>query len=301
MSILPQLITNGIIAGAIYALIALGLGLLYGILRFVNLAHGEMAMAGAFLFYFFAIQKGLPWGVSAILAITGVVIIGLIVERCTFRPLRKANSTTNLVTSLGVSFLLQSIVMMIFGPNIRTYETGQRVSKSYSIWDGAIHITPNQIAIMVITVVILSALYVFLKYTRLGKAIRAVADNREVAAILGIHPNKIIMIVFGISSAIAAIAGILIANEQNLYPTMGFLLVIKAFTAVIIGGLGNITAGVIGGFLLGIIENLAIGITIAGVSIPTSFRDGVAFLILILILIWKPTGLLNKKTEGSRV
>lgn len=301
MSILPQLITNGIIAGAIYALIALGLGLLYGILRFVNLAHGEMAMAGAFLFYFFAIQKGLPWSVSAILAIAGVVVIGLIVERCTFRPLRKANSTTNLVTSLGVSFLLQSIVMMIFGPNIRTYEIGQRVSKSYSIWDGAIHITPNQIAIMVITMVILSSLYIFLKYTRLGKAIRAVADNREVAAILGIHPNKIIMIVFGISSAIAAIAGILIANEQNLYPTMGFLLVIKAFTAVIIGGLGNITAGVIGGFLLGIIENLAIGITIAGVSIPTSFRDGVAFLILILILIWKPTGLLNKKTEGSRV
>lgn len=291
---------NGIIAGAVYALIALGLGLLYGILRFVNLAHGEMAMVGAFLLYFFALKLGWPWIVSGIVAILGVVAIGLLVERFTFRSLRNAQSTTNLVTSIGVSFLLQAIILMIFGPNIRTYETGQRVSTSYSLWNGAIHITPNQIVIIVVTGLILTGLSLFLKYTRTGKAIRAVSDNREVAAILGIHPNKIIMIVFALSSAIAAIAGMLIANEQNLYPTMGFVLVIKAFTAVIIGGLGNISAGVIGGFLLGIVENLAIGITIAGVSIPTSFKDGIAFLILILILLWKPTGLLNKKTEGSR-
>lgn len=300
MSILPQLITNGIISGAIYALIALGLGLLFGILHFVNLAHGDMAMVGAFLFYLFAIRLGWPWSISGIAAILGVVCIGLVIERLTFRPLRKASGTTNLVTSLGVSFLLQSIILMTFGPNIRTYETGQHVSVSYSFFNNAIRITQNQIIIIVATAFILGGLYWFLKHTRTGKAVHAVSDNREVAAILGIHPDKIIMIVFGLSSAIAAIAGILIANEQNLYPTMGFLLVIKAFTAVIIGGLGNITAGVIGGFLLGIIENLTIGITIAGVSIPTSFRDGVAFLILILILIWKPTGLLNKKTEGSR-
>lgn len=292
--VIAQLIVNGIIAGSIYALVALGLSMVYGILHFLNFAHGEMTMAGAYAFFLFYVMFGWPMWMAFILAIIAVAIVGIIIERLTFRPVRNAPPLTSLITSIGVSLLLQSLALIAFGANIRTVRSGT-IPKGREFL--SVIITDTQITIIIVSLVLMVGLYFFLKYAKIGKAIRAVSDNKSVAAILGISPNKVIMSIFALGSALAAIAGILVAYEQNLEPTMGTMLGIKAFAAIILGGVGSIPGAVLGGYAIGLAENLGIGISIAGYSVPSGYKDAIAFIIMIIVLLFIPTGILGTKSE----
>ena len=292
--VIAQLIVNGIIAGSIYALVALGLSLVYGILHFLNFAHGEMAMAGAYAFFFFFIIFQWPLWLSFILAIAAVAVLGMIIEKTTFKPVRNAPPLTSLITSIGVSLLLQSLALIAFGANIRTVRSGF-IPKGREVL--GVIITDTQILIIVVAVVLMLGLYFFLKYAKIGKAIRAVSDNKQVAAILGISPNKVIVTIFALGSALAAIAGILVAYEQNLEPTMGVMLGIKAFAAIILGGVGSIPGAVLGGYAIGLAENLGIGISIAGYAVPSGYKDAIAFIIMIIVLLFMPNGIMGTKAE----
>lgn len=288
MALIPQLIANGLIAGGIYALIAVGYSLIYTILGFINFAHGEMVMFGAFIGWVVAIQFQQNIILAALIAMLCCGIMGFLIEKVAYKPLRKKNKLYVLLTAISMSFLLQGLAILIFGAKVRTFTAGQ-VAEGHDIL-GAI-ITNTQIMIIAISIFLLICIVVAMKKTKIGKAIRAVADNQEVAQAVGIPINKIISIVFIASSMIAAVSGILVGYEQSITPTMGVMLGIKAFTAAVVGGIGNVYGAFLGGYIIGIAENLGI------LFLPAGYKDAIAFIILMIMLYWKPTGLLGKKTE----
>lgn len=290
----PQIFINGIIAGSLYASIALGLALTYGILKFINLAHAEMAMLGGYIFFGLAVA-GFPVWINVITTIFIVGCTGILIQKLTFKPIQKKNTYTPMLASIGVGIFLQAAVTLFAGTEIKTLD--RQFLKSYSFFNEKLFITNLQIIIIITSTLLMLGLFTFLKYTKTGKAIRAVADNKEAAEIVGINSEKITTIIFFIASAITAISGILIGYQNNLHPTMGLALIIKAFTAVIIGGIGNIPAAIAGGYIIGMTENLAIGMTINGFSIPASYKDAVAFILLIVFLLIRPQGLFVKKQE----
>lgn len=288
-NVLPQLILNGIIAGGIYALVALGYTMVYGILKFINFAHGEIFMMGAYLAWVMHIVLGQDIFTSFIIAMIGCAIGGFVIEKIAYKPLRKSAMLAPLITAIAVSLFLQAFTIMIFGAEVKTLRTTE-VQAGIPILGSAV-ITPIQIVIIVVSISLMILLHLFIKYTKLGKAMRAVSDNYAVSAIIGININKIISTVFIIGSMLAAAAGVLVGIEQNLTPTMGVSVGIKAFTAAVIGGVGNIYGAVAGGFLIGLIENIGIWF------IPSGYKDAIAFTILIIMLIFKPTGLFGAKKE----
>ena len=297
MDILPQILVNGIIQGSIYALIALGLSLIYGVLRFMNFAHGEMAMLGAYFYYYFFIVLGWPIIPSVLLAIFFCGIAGILFNKLIFQPLRKESEWTLLITSIGAAIFIKSLVLLIATGKARNYTRGDYAPTVYSLFDGKMIITNYQVLIIITTLAILIGLAFFLKYSKTGKSIRAVSDNMDVAAILGINVKSTITKIFIISTCIAGVAGILIGYEQSLTPNMGLLLSIAAFSAVIVGGLGSIWGAVVGGMLIGIIQNLAVGLDWWGYSIPTNYKTAVGYAILILMLLFRPRGLFGAKLE----
>lgn len=292
---IPQIIVNGIIAGSLYALLAIGLGMTYGILGFVNFAHAEMAMVGGYLFYFGYMTLGWPLIPSIMFAIPVTIVIGYIIQKTTFDPVRTRSVFTALLASVGVAILLQNIVLLIAGGADKALP---RIGHSVELFGGA-RITQPQIAAIASSIIVILLLFAFLKKTKTGKAIRAVADNPQGAAIVGINVQRIVTIIFAIGTGLAAFSGFFLGYESSLYPFMGIPLIIKAFVAVIIGGVGNIR-GIIGGaYVLGLIENLAIGIPIFGFWIPAGYKDAIAFIILVLLLFFRPEGLFGTKSEEA--
>ncbi|MBL4693896.1 branched-chain amino acid ABC transporter permease [Candidatus Gracilibacteria bacterium] len=298
MEILPQILVISIIASAIYALIAAGLTLTFGTLEFINFAHGEIAMAGAFVFLYFFSDFGL--GIFPALIVTTLIIaaLGMFIERTTFRPVRDKQEFIPLVLSIGISILISAAVMLKFGGGSHTYAVANEMPTVYRIWNEAVIISQTQIVIILSSVVLISALFAFLKYSKTGKAIRAVSDNKQVAAILGINVNRTIVILFTIASGLAAIAGILIAFDQNLNPRMGLQLSIKAFAAIILGGVGKLHGAILGAIIIGFSENMIVGLT----NIPSSYKSTIVFTIFIIVLIFKPYGIFggNKEEVESR-
>ncbi|MEK7544708.1 MAG: branched-chain amino acid ABC transporter permease [Patescibacteria group bacterium] len=297
-SLPPQIVMNGVIAGSLYALIALGLALTYGVLKFVNLAHAEMATLGAYIFFAMTIVLDWPIVNSAILTALLVGGIGILIQKFTFKPIKKAASYTPMLAAIGVGIFLQAMVMIFAGPGVKTYDRSG--VETYQFFGDKLYITNLQIIIIATSITFMLALFAFLKYTKTGKAIRAVSDNQEAAEIVGINSEKITTIIFFIASMLAGAAGILIGYENNLQPVMAAPLIIKSFTAIIVGGIGSVPAAVAGGFLIGIIENVGIGLSINGVSIPSSYKDVFAFALLILVLLMKPTGLFIRNEEKTR-
>lgn len=298
IDILPQLIVNGIIAGAIYSLVALGLSLVYGVLKFINLAHGELAMSGAYAFFLFYVILKWPFLASIFAAILIVVALGALIERTIFRPILSSPPLIPLIISLGVSFLLQSLAMLIFRPDVRSLSTTGDI-QTHILFNGAIAITNAQIVILLLGPVFIFLLALFLKKTKTGKAIRATADNREVAEIVGINTTRTLDISFAIASAFAAIAGVAIAFDQNLFPTMGLSIGLKAFAAIILGGIGNIPGAIVGSFVIGLAENLGIGIMIGDFVMPSGYKQTFAFGILILVLLLRPQGIFGSRSQES--
>lgn len=284
--IFNQLLMNGIIAGSIYALIAAGFSLIYATNRFVHFAHGSVVAAGAYIMYTLFSLWGLPFWLAAPLAIILTAFLGALLYRIVYRPLQKRGSSNAilLIASLGLFILLENALLLIFGADVKTINF-IKVSKGVELF-GAI-ITPLQIAIVITAVTFLIALGLFIKYTKWGKIIRAVADNADLADTTGINTARVQIVGFGIGSALAGIAGILIGMEQNLEPAMGTNLIIKGFAGAIIGGVTSLPGSVLGSYLLGLVENFGIW------YLPSGYKDAIAFFLLLLFLIIRPNGILG--------
>jgi branched-subunit amino acid ABC-type transport system permease component len=290
LEILAQLLVNGLIAGGTYALAAIGYSMVYGVLKFINFAHGSVAMVGAYIAFVLAARGKLPLALAFFLSMLLTGLVGVLAERVAYRPLRRAPKLSSLTTAIALSFVLDAAVLILMGADIRSFNlTGL---KSYKI--GLVYITPIQGLIIVTSLVFMAGLYLLLTYTKLGKAIRAVADGISLAEISGINSNLVISAVFAIGSALAAASGALIGMDTNLQPTMGFIITVKAFAAVVLGGLGNLYGAIAGAFLIGIAENLGVW------YIPPVWKDSIAYGILILALFFRPAGIFGRKEEAGK-
>ncbi len=287
MDILPQLVLNSIIAGAIYSMIALGFNLIYSTAKFFDLGYGVLTAVGGYTVFFLAKSLGVNVYLSIILGFLLAGLIGFVIEKIVYRPLRKrkASGMVLLVAALGVFTAVQAFIAILFSSQFQTLSLGGS-SKTYDIFGGII--TEVQLIILIAGFVVMGGLAFFLNKTIFGKAIKAVSDDEEVSKIVGINTEKIIGVVFFIGSAIAGLAGILVGFDTGIEPTMGMSLLLKGVIASIIGGIGNIYGGVIGAFLLGFVENFGIW------QISGEWKDAIAFGVLIIFLLFRPQGILKK-------
>lgn len=284
-----QQLINGLSLGSIYALIALGYTMVYGIIKLINFAHGEVYMVGSYVGYTVIRNFNLGLIPALLFSMVFCAILGVVVERVAYKPLRKATRVAALITAIGVSFLLQYIVLFIMGPEVNPFpETLQ--NKSYSL--GGITIDEQQITIFVVTIVLMLALQFIVKKTKMGKAMRAVSVDADAAKLMGINVDNTISFTFALGSALAGAAGVLVGIYYNsISPMMGTAPGLKAFIAAVLGGIGLIPGAMFGGFTIGIIETL-----ISGYG-NSMIKDAVVYGILIVILIVKPSGLLGKNTK----
>jgi len=304
---IQQLILNGIIAGSIYALIAIGFTLIYRTVKFFHLAHGVVYTAGAYLAYSVIISQSMDandslsvewWVVAFLVGIIGASVLGVLIDRFVYYPLRrkKASNLIFLLASFGVFIFLQHLIQLIYGAQILTIrrgliKEGHQLSLLGYRLDAVI--TDIQIIILAVSIVLAVLLILFIKYTNLGKAMRAVSDDPIAAKVVGINTERIICISFVIGSALAGAAGILISLETNIEPTMGFNALLKGVIAAIVGGAGNIGGAVLGGFFLGLAENIGIW------KISAAWKDCISFVILIIFLLLKPRGILGTRNENE--
>jgi branched-chain amino acid transport system permease protein len=283
-----QTVVNGILAGCIYALFAMGLTLIYGVLNFVNFAHGELIMWGAyFLFLGMAEPFALPLYAAVPIALGMTALLGAAMDFAVFRPLRRANRLTLLIAAIGLSFFLRNAAQLFFGAEVRTY--GFEIQQGYR-WLG-VSLTPQQLAIIVISVICIFSVYLLFFKSRMGKSMRALADNIDLARVSGIHTGKVILSAWIISSLLAGVGGILMALDTNLNPEMGVVNLIKAFAATLIGGVGSLWGALIGGLIIGLAENIAV------LYISPGYKDAVAFVIMVIILLARPYVVAGKRTD----
>lgn len=289
-----QLVFNGIIAGSIYALIAIGFTVIYRTIKFFHFAHGIVYAFGAYLAYtFFTIFKINPI-ISFFLSIALAAFLGIAIDKFVYYPLRKHNAPNlvYLIASFGVFIFLQNFIQLIFGAQILTLRTGPVKEGHHFL--GAV-ITDIQILIIVVCFISFLLTWLFIQKSKLGKAIRAVSDDSIGARVVGINSEKVILTAFAIGSALAGVAGILISLETNIEPTMGFNAILKGIIASIIGGIGSIPGALFGGLFLGLAENLGIW------KIQAGWKDAIAFAILIIFLLLRPSGIMGIKIEKEKI
>jgi branched-subunit amino acid ABC-type transport system permease component len=285
-SFLLQTILNGILAGCIYSLFAMGLTLIYGVLNFVNFAHGELIMWGAYFLYFLMEKPlNLPLSFALLPALFLTVLLGLGSDRLIFKPLRKANRLTLLITSLGLSFLLRNGAQLFWGAEIRTY--GLEIKKGMRVL--GVSITSNQVAIIVVSVLCIFLLYLFFYKSRMGKSMRAISDDLELARVMGIPSDRTIQWTWVIASSLAGLGGILLALDTNLHPGMGLINLVKAFAATLLGGVGNLWGALFGGMVIGLAENISIWILSPG------YKDAIAFGIMVVMLLFRSSAVFSSK------
>lgn len=302
MDIFLQQIINGLVLGSIYALVALGYTMVYGILGLINFAHGEVVMIGA-LTALTVVKllagSGLPGPVivlAGLLAAAAVCMaLGFTIERVAYRPLRTAPRLAPLITAIGVSIVLQQVMMLIWG---RSYHTFPPLLPATARRFLGAQITDTQIIIVALAAIVMIGLLALVNYTRLGRAMRATAENPSIASLMGVNTNRIISVTFVIGSGLGALAGVMVsANYSIAHYHMGFILGLKAFTAAVLGGIGNLAGAMVGGLLLGLIESLGAGYIgdLTGGFLGSHYQDVFAFFVLILVLVLRPSGLLGEK------
>ncbi|MGE8064395.1 branched-chain amino acid ABC transporter permease [Pseudomonas sp. NPDC089569] len=303
LNILLQQVLNGLVLGSIYALVALGYTMVYGIIGLINFAHGEVVMVGAMVtISVLTMLAGFGFAPGVLTLMFAIMIASVVcmlmaqgMEKFAYRPLRKAPRLTPLILAIGISIFLQNLAMMIWG---RGYKTFPEVVETRPIEVFGATITNVQMSIMIISVVIMFALWVLVDKTRLGKAMRATAQNQEVAGLMGININRVISATFVIGASLGAVAGVMRAvNYGQADAYMGLLLGLKAFSAAVLGGIGNLFGAMAGGILLGLIESLAAGYTgqLTGGFLGANYQDIFAFMVLIMVLLFRPNGLMGER------
>ena len=286
-----QQLVNGFSLGSIYALIALGYTMVYGIIKLINFAHCDVYMIGAYVGYFCMTQLRLPFWYALVISMLACMLLGMAIERAAYKPLRGAPRIAALITAIGVSLLLEYGMMFFVGAGVRSYPpmTGF-MTETFDL--KGIVVSAQQFIIIGVTVVLMVVLQIIVKYTKIGKSMRAVSTDRDAAELMGVNVNATISFTFAIGSALAGAAGVLVGVYYNsINPLMGVLPGLKAFIAAVFGGIGIIPGAMFGGYFIGMVEVLVAG------YINSTYRDAVVFAILILVLIFKPAGLLGKKAR----
>ena len=299
-----QQILNGLVLGSVYALVALGYTMVYGILQLINFAHGEVLMIGAMTAVTVVnlLQKTVPGIPGPILLIIGIgcaipvcILLSLVIERVAYRPLRHAPRLAPLITAIGVSIVIQTLAMMIWKPNPIVFPD---LLPTDPIELGGALLAPKQALILVVSALMMGGLLLLVYRTRLGRSMRATAENPRIAALMGVDANRVIALTFAIGAALAAVAGVLVAMNYNIAQfAMGFMPGLKAFTAAVLGGIGNLAGAVVGGLLLGIIESLGAGYIgdLTNGFLGSHYQDIFAFVVLIGVLLLRPSGLLGER------
>ncbi len=287
-SLLIAQLINGLQTGSVYALVALGYSMVYGIIKLLNFAHGDIIMVGAYMVYYAIASFALPPIVAIILAVVVSTLLGVTVEKVAYTPLRSAPRLSLLITAIGVSFLLENGAQLIFGADQKSMDP--MVTGSISL--GSMNVSLAAIVTIVVSVISMVILTIVVNKTKIGKAMRAVSEDMGAAQLMGISLNKTISVTFAIGSALAGIGSVLyLCAYPQASPTMGSMLGIKAFVAAVLGGIGSIPGAMIGGYVIGVLEAL---VAAAGFSM---WKDAAVFLILIIVLVFKPTGILGKKIQ----
>ncbi len=286
-----QYLINGISIGAVYAIIALGYTMVYGIAKMLNFAHGDVIMVGAYMSFSVTTYLGLPTAAGIAVAVLVCTLLGVLIEGLAYKPLRGVPSLAVLITAIGVSYFLQNAAQLIWGSAPKNFKSIVTM-KPVVLFGGQLTITGEVIYTIVASVLIMVALTLFINKSRMGKAMRAVSEDRDAAQLMGINVNQTISTTFAIGSALAAVAGVLLCSTvPTLMPTTGSMPGIRAFTAAVFGGIGSIPGAMLGGILLGVIE------TFSKAYLSTQFSDAIVFLVLIVILLVKPAGLLGKQIQ----
>lgn len=284
-------LVNGISLGSIYAVIALGYTMVYGIARMLNFAHGDVIMVGGYIAFIAMTSLGLPAIVAILAAMAVCTLLGITIERVAYKPLREAPSLAVLITAIGMSYLLQNLALLIFGSAPRSF-TSVVTMAPLQLFDGKLVITGETLVTILTAAVIMVALTLFVNKTRVGHAMQAVSEDKGAAQLMGIDVNATISLTFAIGSALAAIAGVLLCSAYpTLQPTTGAMPGIKAFVAAVFGGIGSVPGAMLGGVLLGIIQSLATA------YISSQMADAIVFAVLIVVLLVRPAGILGKQTR----
>jgi branched-chain amino acid transport system permease protein len=292
MSTFLQQLVNGLSLGSIYGLIALGYTMVYGILRLINFAHGDVYMVGAYVGYYLslALRGGEPSFLRAAVvmlgAMTACAALGVVIERLAYRPVRHAAKMTSLITAIGVSLLLENLGQLVFGPDPKVFPSP---APRYALDLGGVYLSSEQIAVFAVSIAMMAFLYVLVMKTRTGIAMRAVSFDLDAAKLMGVPTDRIIALTFALGSAFAAVAGVLIAMDiRKIDPLMGVMYGLKAFVAAVLGGIGNIPGALVGGLLIGLAETFVVA------YLSPTYRDAIAFATLIAILLLRPQGILGR-------
>jgi branched-chain amino acid transport system permease protein len=299
---LPQQLVNGLTLGAVYALIALGYSMVYGILQLLNFAHGDVYMIGAFVGFgvltALAPKSGLllpAWAVIGVMLLAAMLVcgtLGVVIEWFAYRPLRNAPRIAPLISALGVSFFIQNAVLLTLSASYRVVKTELLLPPRLGVDLGPARLSAVRILVIATAILLMIALNMLVRRTRLGRAMRAVAIDREAAAMMGVNVDRVIVMTFFIGSALAGAAGVLVSLAfTQVWHLMGFTAGLKGFTAAVLGGIGNIPGAMLGGLLLGLAENLATGF------ISSTYKDLITFVVLVLVLLVRPTGLLGARIQ----
>lgn len=295
MDILPQLLINALISGSLYALMSAGLSLTYGLLRILNFAHGHMMMFGAYLLYYFLVSQEYSFWIALLFTMVSMTGFSMLVFNLFVRPFSKYELILTLVTTIALSHILEAIISMWFGVNVKSYPSTFGFD-SYEYY--GIFITKTQIIIIGSALIFLSLIAFIIQSTSYGRTIRALSENPYAAQSLGISRKNITYAIFTVGILLAAYSGIMLGYETNLSPTMGSSFTIKCFAAMVLGGLGNLWGTVIGSYLLGLLENLVVGLDFNSFSIPAGYKDAVSFVIILMVLLFFPKGLFNRKSRS---
>ncbi|MFC3147418.1 branched-chain amino acid ABC transporter permease [Piscinibacterium candidicorallinum] len=304
MEVLIQQIVNGLVLGSVYALIALGYTMVYGILQLINFAHGDVLMVGALtalsvikLVVGFAPDTP-GWTLMLIgtgAAIPVCMLLNVFIERVAYRPLRNAPRLAPLITAIGISIILQTVAMIVWG---RSFHVVPQLLPAEPMKFGPIQITPTQLTVIIVSAVVMFSLVLLVEKTKLGRAMRATAENPRVAGLMGVDSNRVIVATFALGAALAAVAGVLFAaNYYTAHFAMGFMPGLKAFTAAVLGGIGNIYGAVVGGLILGLVESIGAGYigTWTGGVLGSHYQDIFAFVVLIIVLVFRPSGIMGER------
>ncbi len=296
-SLFLQQLVNGITLGGVYALIAVGYTMVYGVIQLINFAHGEVYMLGAFLAYTLVAVLGMPFFLAFILTLLICALLGIILDFVAYRPLRKAPRLAALITAIGMSIFLQNMAMLIWGSQIKSYPRDilPAFFSESAITFGDVSLSWLQLFILAITLSSMIILHLTIHKTRIGMAMRAISQDKTASALMGIGVNRVISFTFAIGSAMGGMAGILVGLYYNaIFPTMGYVAGIKAFAAAVLGGIGSVPGAMLGGGVLGIAEVMGAG------YISSEYRDGISYAVMIAVILFKPSGLIGKQT-GEKV